>query len=411
MFNLPPDDIWDPKTGSKSQGKRPISNAQGKRPVSGTSSGLVHVELRNSKFQDRKCTPGPASKPVYPEIPNPNAQDQRCVAGPSSRPASSQTVSSTSTSHVPVDSPMKLLFTGKEDDVFDPCDGKSDLAPTRRVRDITEFNLEHIWDREPAEYSKPTPAYHNDSAQFFAGGPDVPSETSRGSYEQNPHNAAPFVNGDSYPAMQMAPTSSAAYPSYPEESISFVAAIRMKKEQRRREEQELQEDRRLAWEKYWEEMKERKRIEDKMKSRYERPKTVEGRKDCIRKHMDMLSQRASHVCKDSHCFDETCTIGLPERQGCRYADSFHSRDTRPCVWGWGLMLRAYSMNSGEKAAMETNLDEIANWHRQRGKHGQKILSHTLVRDPPGAPVEGRNVFWVINPAELNGQSSGYPMRK
>jgi hypothetical protein len=411
MFNLPPDDIWDPKTGSKSQGKRPVSNAQGKRPVSGTSSGLVHAEIRNSKSQDRKCTPGPASKPVYPEIPNPNAQDRGCVAGPTSRPASSQTVSSTSTIQGPVDSPMKLPLTGKKDDVFDPCDGESDLAPPPKGNLIAKLDLSYLWSEESAEYSKPTPAYHNGSAQFFAGGPDVPSEASIGSYEQDPHNTAPFVDGASYPAVQVAETSSVAYPSYSEGSISYVATIQMKREQRRREEQELQEDRRLAWEKYHKELNERKRQEDEMKSRYERPKTVEGRKDCIRKHMDMLSQRASHVCKDSHCFDETCTIGLPERQGCRYADSFHSQSTSPCVWAWGLMLRAYSMNSGEKAAMETNLDEIANWHRQRGKHGQRILSHTLVRDPPGGPVEGRNVFWVINPAELNGQSSGYPMRK
>jgi hypothetical protein len=74
-------------------------------------------------------------------------------------------------------------------------------------------------------------------------------------------------------------------------------------------------------------------------------------------------------------------------------------------------MRAYSMESGEDAAMETSLDEIADWYRQRCKHGQRILSYTLVRDPPGAPVEGRNVFWVKDPSELNGQSSGGPTRE
>jgi hypothetical protein len=306
---------------------------------------------------------------------------------------------------------MKLPSTGKEDEVSDPCDGRSDLAPTRRVKDIAEFNLKYIWEREAAVYSKSMPPYHNDSTQTFAGGPDVPSETSRGSYEQRPHNAAPFVDGGSCPVMQVASTSSVAHPSYQEDSISYVAALRMEKEQKRKEQELEEEQRRLAWEEYHNMMKERKRKEDERKSRFERPKTVEGRQDCIRKHMDMLSQRASHVCKDSHCFEDACTIGLPGRQGCRYAYSFHSQSTSPCVWGWGLMLRAYSMEFGENAAMETNLDEIANWYRERGKHGQRILSHTLVIDPPGAPVEGRNVFWVINPAELNGQSSGYPMRK
>jgi hypothetical protein len=75
------------------------------------------------------------------------------------------------------------------------------------------------------------------------------------------------------------------------------------------------------------------------------------------------------------------------------------------------MMRAYSSEFGEKAAMETSLDEIVDWYRQRCKHGQRIRSYTLVRDPPGAPVEGRNVFWVKNPSELNGQSSEYPMGK
>jgi hypothetical protein len=452
MYDLPPDDIRDPRTGSKAQGKRPISNAQGKRPVTGPSPGLMHAEFRNSYARDQRCTPGPASKPVpelrnsyaqdrgyipgpasrpvypgshnsnapdrefvadpasrpvHPELHNINAQDQGCIAGPSSRPARSQTVSSTST-------------------VTEP-------------RDSFDIDSESI------------PTYHNGSTQFFAGSPGVPSEASRGGYEHSPHHNAPVVDRSSYPAMQVASTSFAAQPSYREdsvsfehsshnagsfvdgsscpatqvastssaaqpsyqgESISYVAAIQMKREQKRRKEQELEEEqRRLAWEEYNNMTKERKRKEDERKSRFERPKTVEERENCIRKHMDMLSQRASHVCKGSHCFEEACTIDLPERQGCRYADSFHSQSTSPCVWGWGLMVRAFSSEFGENAAMETSLDEIADWYRQRCKHGQRIRSLTLVRDPPGAPVEGRNVFWVIPPAELNGQSSGSPIRK
>jgi hypothetical protein len=448
MFNLPRDRIWNPKTDSEAQGKRPISNAQGKRPVTGTSSGLIHTEIRNSFDRDRGCVAGPASRSVYPNPHNPNAQDQGCVAGPASRPARSQTVSSTSTVQGPVDSPMNPSPTGKEADVLGASHGESDLAPPPRVNLIALVDLKYIWEREAAVYSRSAPAYHNDSTQLSGVGPDVPSEDSRGSYEHNPHdagsfvdgdsaltmqifptssaahpsyledsvslehNADPFVDGSSCPATQVASTSSAAQPSYQGESISYVAAIQMKREHKRRKEQELEEERRrLAWEEYNNMMKERKRKEDEKKSRFERPKTIEGRHDCIRKHMDMLSQRASHVCKDSHCFEEACTIDLPERQGCRYADSFHSQSTSPCVWGWGLMMRAYSMESGEDAAMKTSLDEIVDWYRQRCKHGQRIRSYTLMRDPPGAPVEGRNVFWVINPAELNEQGSGDPMRK
>jgi hypothetical protein len=457
MFNLPPDRIWNPKTDSEaqgkrpmsnSQGKRPVSNSQGKRPVSGTSSGLIHTEIRNSFDRDQRYSPGPASRPVYPDSRDSNARDLGCVAGPASRPARSQTVSSTSTVQGPVDSPMNPSPTGKEGDVLGASHGESDLAPPPRVNLIALVDLRYIWERQAAVYSRSAPAYHNDSTQLSAVGPDVPSEDSRGSYEQNPHDAGSFVNGDSGPTMQMIPTSSAAHPSYlegsvslehnaapfvdrsscpimqmapntsaanpsyPEGSISYVAALRMKREQKQREKQELEEERRrLAWEEYNNMMKERKRKEDERKSRFERPKTVEERENCIRKHMDMLSQRASHVCKDSHCFEEACTIDLPERQGCRYADSFHSQNTSPCVWGRGLMMRAYSSEFGEKAAMETSLDEIVDWYRQRCKHGQRIRSYTLVRDPPGAPVEGRNVFWVKNPSELNGQSSEYPMGK
>jgi hypothetical protein len=299
------------------------------------------------------------------------------ASGSSSRPSSSQTVSDTPVAEAAVDSPIELS----------PSTGDGDVTPKVGPREDTDVNQSCLEIPELAMDNAPMSAYHNGDAWYLAG------PASGANSEQIPHNAVPSVDRPSCPFMQVASTSSAETPSYPEDPVSFVAARQMREEQRLREEQDRR-DARLREEQH----SQRKREEAELNSRFERPQTSEARNACSREHVHMLTRRANHVCSGPHCFDETCTIDLPERQGCRFANSFHSNDTAPCIWGWGSMLREYTTRFGERIAMTTSLDEIARWHLQRRKFAQRFEGPVLVKDPPEGSNEG-NVVWIINPSE------------
>jgi hypothetical protein len=293
------------------------------------------------------------------------------ASGSSSRPSSSQTVLDTLLAEAAVDSSIELS----------PSTDDGDVTPKVRPREDTDTNPLDLEVPELAMGYASNSAYRNGDAWFFAGPASMENS------EQIPQNSVPSVDSPSCPSMQVSPTSSAETPSYPEapsypeDPVSSVAATQMGEEQRLREE-----------------LDRREREEAALNSRFHRPQTSEVRYAYMHQHMDMLTRRANHVCSDSHCFDVTCTIGLPARQGCRFADSFHSNRTRPCIWGWGSMLREYAMQFGESDAMTKSLDEIAHWHRQRRRFAQRIEGLVLVRDPPEGSNEG-NVIWVINPAQ------------
>jgi hypothetical protein len=310
----------------------------------------------------------PASVPIGFErsVGGSKLRHQISASGLSSRPSSSQTVSDTSVVEAALDSFIEVS----------PSSGDGDVTPRVGPREDTDVSQSGVEILELARGDASMSVYHNGDAWFLAG------PSSRENSEQIPHNAVPAIDHPACPFMQAGPTSSAETPSYPEAPISFVFARQMRQEQKLSEEQHSQ----------------RKRKETELNSHFERPQASGERYAYMRQHMDMLTKRANHVCRDSRCFDETYTIGLPERQGCRFADLFHSNDTAPCIWGWGSMLSEYARQFGERDAMTTSLDEIAHWHRKRRKYAQRFEGPVLVKDPPEGSNEG-NVIWVINPSE------------
>lgn len=328
----------------------------------------------------RNMVRDPASVPIGSERAAAGGSKLRyqiSASGSSSRPSSSQTVSDTPVAEAAVDSHIELF----------PSTGDGDVTPKVGLREDTGVNQSCVEIPELAMDYAPISAYHNGDAWYLAG------PASRENSEQIPHNAVPSVDRPSCPFMQVAPTSSAKTPSYPENPVSFFAARQMREAQRLREEQGRREVRLRE-----EQHSQKKREEAELNSRFERPQTSEERNACLRQHMDMLTKRTNHVCSDPRCFDVTCTIELPKRQGCRFADSFHSNGTAPCIWGWGSMLREYARQFGERIAMTISLDEIARWHRQRREFAQRFEGPVLVKDPPEGSNEG-NVVWVINPSE------------
>ncbi|KEQ72375.1 hypothetical protein M436DRAFT_73345 [Aureobasidium namibiae CBS 147.97] len=77
--------------------------------------------------------------------------------------------------------------TSSDDDVpFDPRDSEPDYAPDTRTMEIVDMNLPHMTTEELAIYSRPSP--QNFNGPFFMGSPDVPSEASRKSHEQELHD-------------------------------------------------------------------------------------------------------------------------------------------------------------------------------------------------------------------------------
>jgi hypothetical protein len=289
----------------------------------------------------------PASVPIGFERANGGSKFryQILASGSSSRPSSTETVADASVADAARDTPTEPPSP--------PGDG--DVRPNVGLREDTDVNQSGAQIPELARDYASTFAYHNGNAYHNGSAWFLAGPSSRENSEQTPHNGVPSVDRPSGPLEQVASTS-------PEQSS-----------QRKREEAELN-------------------------SRFDRPQNPHARIACMRQHMDMLTQRADHVCSGLHCFDETCTIDLPGRQGCRFADSFHSHGTAPCVWGWGLMMRQYARQFGERDATTTSLDEIARWHRQRCTHAPRFEGPALVRDPPEGSNE-MNVIWVINPSE------------
>lgn len=76
--------------------------------------------------------------------------------------------------------------TSSDDVPFDPLDSEPDFEPKTRTMEIVDITLPHMTTEELAMYSKPSP--QNFNGPFFMGSPDVPSEASRKSHEQELHD-------------------------------------------------------------------------------------------------------------------------------------------------------------------------------------------------------------------------------
>lgn len=76
--------------------------------------------------------------------------------------------------------------TSSDDIPFDPLDSEPDFEPTTRTMETVDIALPHMTTEELAMYSRPSP--QNFNGPFFMGSPDVPSEASRKSHEQELHD-------------------------------------------------------------------------------------------------------------------------------------------------------------------------------------------------------------------------------
>ncbi|KAK6008486.1 hypothetical protein QM012_000389 [Aureobasidium pullulans] len=76
--------------------------------------------------------------------------------------------------------------TSNDDHNFDPHVSEPDFAPKSKIMDIVDIGLPHMTTEELTIYSRPSP--QNFSGPFFMGSPDVPSEASRKSHEQELHD-------------------------------------------------------------------------------------------------------------------------------------------------------------------------------------------------------------------------------
>jgi hypothetical protein len=76
--------------------------------------------------------------------------------------------------------------TSSDDVPFDPHISEPDSTPKSRTMETVDINLPHMTTEELAMYSRPSP--QNFNGPFFMGSPDVPSEASRKSHEQELHD-------------------------------------------------------------------------------------------------------------------------------------------------------------------------------------------------------------------------------
>ncbi|KAG9520005.1 hypothetical protein KCV07_g4532, partial [Aureobasidium melanogenum] len=76
--------------------------------------------------------------------------------------------------------------TSNEDLVFDPRVSEPEPATKPKLMEIVDISLPHMTTEELAIYSRPSP--QNFNGPFFMGSPDVPSEASRKSHEQELHD-------------------------------------------------------------------------------------------------------------------------------------------------------------------------------------------------------------------------------
>ncbi|CAD0109785.1 unnamed protein product [Aureobasidium uvarum] len=76
--------------------------------------------------------------------------------------------------------------TSSEDVAFDPLVSEPEFAPKSKTMEIIDINLPRMTTEELAVYSRPSP--QNFNGPFFMGSPDVPSEASRKSHEQELHD-------------------------------------------------------------------------------------------------------------------------------------------------------------------------------------------------------------------------------
>ncbi|CAD0099535.1 unnamed protein product [Aureobasidium mustum] len=72
--------------------------------------------------------------------------------------------------------------TSNDDLVFDPHVSEPEFVPESKTMEIVDISLPHMTTGELAIYSRPSP--QNFKGPFFMGSPDVPSEASRKSHEQ-----------------------------------------------------------------------------------------------------------------------------------------------------------------------------------------------------------------------------------
>jgi hypothetical protein len=383
--NLPPYDSYDPET-------YPLAD--------------LEPSIRDDP---RDSAPEPYCVPIGYERAqrNANRRLQSTTSDTIAGPSSSQVKLRPSDTARRVDSVVHLpLATNDEDDIQDPLD--SEPVPLNETRgwkiplilcpNMTDEELERFW-RAP---------YNDGNVPFSNGGPNVPSENSREGYDLVVREPDQLFDPNDNLAVWPASSLNAPFQYHPMgplqrflEAQSLLEEARQRQAERVREEERLQEEEDLQIARAQERLQRMDREE--LELRYKRPETREQRRYCADKHNEMLFERGLHVCEETPCFDNACTIGLPGRKGCRYAKGFHSTpSTSPCVWGWGLMLKEYEIEFGSAAAKFTHLDEVTEWYRQRNEHehehehNRRFEGPVLVKDPPN-PLPGQQFYWVVRP--------------
>ncbi|CAD0107962.1 unnamed protein product [Aureobasidium uvarum] len=144
------------------------------------------------------------------------------------------------------------------------------------------------------------------------------------------------------------------------------------------------------------------------------PVTQEARQGCMAQYRDIEQEHESHICSMLlPCYNIACMRDMPGGRGCRYSDLFYSKrvdsrtlnsgssksgSTRPCVWGWGKILREYEREHGLFAAIIDDWEKVAAWYRERHVYDERFTGPVLVRDPPNA-AEGTKYYWVPEPAQ------------
>jgi hypothetical protein len=383
--NLPPYDPYDSET-------YPLANLE--------QSIVDHI---------RVAAPTPYSVPIgYERSQNrSNARPQSTTSNAVSTASSSQIKPGPSGTAERVDSVIQLSpATNDEDDIRDPLDSEPVPITETRGWKIPLILYPHMTNEELETFWNP-PNYVG-NVRFFKGGPNVPSENSREVYDLVVCEPDQLFDPDANPAVRPASSLDAPFLYRPmDPSQLLLEAQRLLEEQQReaervREEERLREEaERLKEEEDLQITRAQERLQrmdrEELNLRYKLPETREERRYCADKHNEMLFERGLHVCEESPCFDNACTIGLPGRTGCRYAKAFHSTpSTSPCVWGWGLMLKEYEIEFGSAAAKFTQLDEVTEWYRQRREHDRRFEGPVLVKDPP-YPLPGQQYYWVVRP--------------
>lgn len=346
-----------------------------------------------------------------------NSRLQSTTSNAVSRPSSSQIKPGPSGTAGRVDSAIQLPpSTNDEDDVWDPLDSEPDPITEPRERKIPIIQFPYMTDEELEAFWKPV--NNEGNVPFFRGGPSVSSEISKKVFDLGVREPDQLFDPYAGPAVRLASSLDAPFLYHPMgPSQRLLEAQRLVEEERQREAERVREEERRVKEERLraeeehvqrtraqkhlqrakEEHSQRSEREAELNSRNKRPETREERRYCADKHNGMLFERGLHICEDSPCFDDACTIGLPGRTGCRYAKGFHSNpSTNPCVWGWGLILKEYEIEFGSAAAKFTRLDEMTEWYRQRREHDRRFEGPVLVKDPP-YPLPGQQYYWVVRP--------------